>query len=286
MAPRRRGSIRRASRPLAPPAGRSRAARAGSALALGLALAACAGPARRIDVGLRAFQFERDTIAYPNELVWEYEPDEGGAWQGRSRVPTPDYARYCFVVARTARQFFGHARFDPGLPVADDESYRRLIRRVVDSSPGRDLPDAQRIVVPGYASLREFSREREALLKREAGGWWQSYTQRGNWRMVLPFPRRHQAGQAERLLAAVESNRPPVVHLARFPRITINHAVILYDSSQTEAEIRFQAYDPNHPDAPRTLRFDRASRTFLFPRTNYFPGGRVDVYQIYHAPFY
>jgi hypothetical protein len=104
--------------------------------------------------------------------------------------------------------------------------------------------------------------------------------------MVLLFPRGHQARQAERLAAAVEYNRPPVVRLARFPRITINHAVIVHAYTQTEAEIRFEAYGPDHPDAPPTLRFDRASRTFLFQRTSYFPAGRVGVHQIYHAPFH
>jgi hypothetical protein len=91
-------------------------------------MAACSGPSQRIDAGARSLQFERDTIEYPNELIWEYELDEDGDWQGRSRVPTPDYARFCFLVAQIARQFFGHARFDPGLPVADDETSRRLMR--------------------------------------------------------------------------------------------------------------------------------------------------------------
>jgi hypothetical protein len=234
----------------------------------------------------RRFHFETDTIAFPNELVWEYGLDANGDWRGRSRVTSSGYARYCFVVARTVRQFFGHARFDPDQPVAAPETYRGLIRRVVASDPDRERPHAERIVVPGYANLRELSRAQEALLKQEAGGWWQSYLQRGNWRMVVPFTRAHQARQAERLAAAIDRGRPPVVHLARFPRITINHALVLYGHARTEDEIRFEAYDPNHPDAPRSLRFDRASRTFFFPRTNYFPGGRVDVYQIYHGLLY
>ena len=50
--------------------------------------------------------------------------------------------------------------------------------------------------------------------------------------------------------------------------------------------IRFAAYDPNAPDAPATLSYDRATRTFTLPHNTYFRGGRVDVYEIYHRPWY
>lgn len=100
---------------------------------------------------------------------------------------------------------------------------------------------------------------------------------------MLPFTRWHQEGQARQLVRALDLERAPVVHLARFPHITINHALVIFDYADAEDEIRFSAYDPNHSDGARILRFDRASRTFFFPRTDYFAGGRVDVYQIYHA---
>jgi hypothetical protein len=266
---------------------RMRAAPTALGRAAGVVLAAalacgCAGPGAG-PAAARVFRFPEDTIAYPNELLWAYEVDSNGDWNSHTRVPSPDYARYCFVVARTARQFFGHARFAPGEPPTDEATLRERIREIVHSDPGRDLPEAQRVVIPGYANLRQLSQDREALLKQEAGGWWQSYAQRGNWRMILPFTRSHQLGQAHRLVAELDRNRPPVVHLVRFPHITINHAVVLFGYEDAGAEIRFSAYDPNHPDAPRTLRFDRTSRTFFFTRTDYFAGGRVDVYQIYHA---
>src|SRR5947207_6531185 len=89
------------------------------------ALAGCSAP-RPLATVSRHFDFERDTLAYPNELVWEYRFDERGRWTSRPRVPKPDYTHHCFVVARAARQFFGHARFDPGRTAADAETYRRL----------------------------------------------------------------------------------------------------------------------------------------------------------------
>ena len=79
-----------------------------------------------------------------------------------------------------------------------------------------------------------------------------------------------------------ESSHPVVIHLVRFPQLTINHAMVLFDSSQNERETRFIAYDPNQPEKPTTLIFDRASKTFILPANKYFAGGRVDVYEVYH----
>ena len=147
-------------------------------------------------VGSRPFDFQKDTFAYANELVWEYHFDPNGKWVHQRREPPPDYTHHCFVVVRSARQFFQNAKFDPTLPVADDATYRRLIRAVVAIDPARVVPEEKRIVIPGYADLRSFSEAREALLKSECGGAWHSYFQRGHWRMVFPFNRRHQASTA------------------------------------------------------------------------------------------
>ena len=82
------------------------------------------------------FQFERDTFAFPNELIWEYrlDPTTGQAITFR-REPPPTYAHHCFVLIRSARQFLYHARFDPTQPVADAATYDRLIRAVVSRNP-------------------------------------------------------------------------------------------------------------------------------------------------------
>ena len=78
------------------------------------------------------FEFERDTFAFPNELVWEYHFDEAtGATASRRRVPPPEYALRCFVLVRAARQFLYHARFDPATPPAPDEVFRRQVRAVL-----------------------------------------------------------------------------------------------------------------------------------------------------------
>lgn len=260
-----------------------------SALLLVLLLAPFAGCAelRFQEAALeRPFRFEADSFSFANELIWAYDFDAEGIWRGAERRPSSGYTHRCFVLARSARQFFQHARFEPALPIPDDETLREAVRRVVATSPRRLLPESERIVIPGFANLRELSRSREALLKDTLGGPLWSYVERGNWRMVIPFRRGHQADTARRLTEALDRKRPPIVHLVRFPHITINHAILLYDYRVAGDQIHFEAYDPNSPDAPATLTYDPATRRFTLPRNTYFAGGPVDVYEIYHRPWY
>lgn len=255
-------------------------------LLLALALVGCA------DFGFarggfeRRFSFEEDSFAFANELVWQYHTDERGDWRAEARTPAPSYTHRCFVLARTARQFFQHARFEPAAPAPDEETLRGLVRQVADASPRAHRGEAARIAIPGYPNLRVLSEARPELLQEEIGGPLWSYVERGNWRMVIPFSRAHQAATARDLQAALDQRRPTVLHLVRFPRIAINHAVLAYDYEDAGAELRFLVYDPNAPEQPATLRYERASRTFQFPRNAYFQGGRVDVYEIYHRPWY
>jgi hypothetical protein len=229
----------------------------------------------------RRFDFQRDTFAYANGLVWEYGYDTNGVWRSHKREPEPDYTLHCFVVARSARQFFDNARFDPLQPIADEATYRRLVRQVISSNPRKQLPESERIVIPGYADLRSFSGAHEKVLQDECGSAWQSYLQRGNWRMIFPITRSHQAETGKELVTRLKDRGPLLVHAFCFPKLTINHALLLFDAKETDTEIHFATYDPNDPSKPGLLTFDRAGRTFILPANAYFPGGPVDVYEIY-----
>lgn len=246
------------------------------------------GRAPRLAAGLdREFRFERDTLAFANELVWQYEFDpQTGAMSVSRTEPPPTYSHRCFVVIRSARQFFYHARFAPTLPCVSAEAHRQLIRRVVARNPRRESSERDRIVIPGYPGLRAFSQEQERLLKGECGGPWQSYFLRSHWRMVFPVWPAHQAGVALRLAQRVRQGLAPTVHLFRFPRLTINHGILLFGVEQSEAAIRFEAYDPNLPQYPVWLTFERASRQFSFPPLTYWGGGVVRVTEIYCGGLY
>ena len=235
----------------------------------------------------RAFQFEKDTFTFVNELVWSYRfyPDTG-AMSVSPSDPPPVYSHRCFVLVRSARQFYSHARFAPSLPEAEPEAYRRLIREVVCRSPRHASPEAERIVFPGYECLRAFSQAREPLLKAECGGPWESYFIRSHWRMVFPVWGRHQEGIARGLRHAVNQGSAPTVHLFRFPRITINHGLLIFGVSESKAGLEFEAYDPNIAEHPVKLHYDFARQAFTFPASCYWSGGVVSVTQIFRGGLY
>jgi len=235
----------------------------------------------------RSFQFERDTFPFANELVWQYRFDPAtGAMSVSPCDPPPVYTHRCFVMVRSARQFLYHARFEPGRPAADAESYRRLIRQVVARNPRRAGAESERIVIPGYDGLRAFSQAHEPLLKAECGGPLQSYFVRSHWRMVFMVPAWHQERMAGQLAQRVREGAAPIVHLFRFPRITINHGILLFGSTESDRGVEFDAYDPNFPDHPVKLAYDRAARSFIFPRALYWQGGPVNVYEMYIKGLY
>ena len=138
-------------------------------------------------------------------------------------------------------------------------------------------------MIPGYASLRQFSQAREALLKSECGGAWRSYVLRSHWRMLLPISRAHQTRTAAQLVAALRQNESPIIHLVLFPQLTINHGMVLFEALETGDAIRFQAYDPNDPEKPTLVSFDLATQTFCLPANRYWAGGKLDVIEIYRG---
>lgn len=252
-----------------------RAIRGAITVTLLLAVSACAsgrpGPA-----GARAYDLERDSFAFANETLWSRPAQAQGA-----AAAGPGYHHRCFVLARSARQFYLHARFEPGRSALAAPAYRALVRQVVARDPRGDLADAHPVVIPGYASLRAFSQDHEALLKDEMGSQLDSYFQVGNWRLFLPFARAHQQRVAIQLQRMLRAGRPAIVHAVRFPIMAINHAVLVYDAAETAAAVRFFAYDPNNPDQPLVIDYRRATRTFVYPPTSYFWGGPVNVYEVY-----
>jgi hypothetical protein len=235
----------------------------------------------------RRFDFEQDRFAFANELVWEYHFNSAaGKMTVARRKPKPDYTHRCFVLARAARQFLYHARFDPDRPIADDATYRRLIRAIVSRNPRLPSAPEHALAIPGFGSLRQFSEAKEDLLKSECGGAWRSYVLRSHWRMVFPISRRHQARTAEGLAEAIRGGISPIVHLVRFPRLSINHGMVLFGVTEANKGLHFDAYDPNDPERPTRLSFHAGTRTFSLPANRYWAGGRVNTIEIYRNWFF
>ena len=236
---------------------------------------------------VRTFQFERDAFAFAHELVWQYrfDPATGAMTTFRSNPP-PTYYHRCFVMVRSTRQFFEHARFAPELPAAEPEVYRGLIREVVSRNPRRACAEPECVLIPGYDGLRSFSRAHERLLKAGLGGPWQSYFLRSHWRMVFPVRGQHREWMARKLKRSLGKRGVSLVHLFRFPHITINHGIVLYKLKESEEQLEFVAYDPNIPAHPVKLFYDRKKRKFNFPPSCYWCGGPLNVVEIFCGGLY
>lgn len=232
------------------------------------------------------FVFERDSFAFANELLWEYHFDaQAGRMTTVVREPKPDYTLRCFVLTAATRLFFFHATFNPSQPCLSESEYRMLIRRVLSRSPRRAAALGERILYPGFTGLRSFSAAFEELLKEECGGAWRSYVLRSHWRMVFPISRHNQSKTAVRLRETIARDGTAVVHLVRFPKLTINHGVVLFGSRETLEGVSFDVYDPNDPSKPSVLTYHSKTSTFYFPANAYWAGDELDVIELYRSWF-
>jgi hypothetical protein len=229
----------------------------------------------------RAFEFERDTFAFPHELVWKYHFDADGRMTVSKVEPPPTYYHRCFVVGRATRQFFYHARFDPDAPPADAGTYQKLIREVVSRNVRKQCEESERIVIRGFEGLRAFSKAHEPLLKAGCGAAWESYFLRSHWRMIFPTPIWYRKMMVEKLKGSLPKRGLTLVHLFRFPRITINHGIALYGFVENEHAIEFEAYDPNIPEHPVKLIYEKGTDEFTFAANRYWGGGPLKVMEIY-----
>ena len=230
----------------------------------------------------RRFQFERDTFAFPHELAWKYHFDPAtGAMTTYRADPPPTYYHRCFVLVRAVRLFFDYAQFRPELPPADAETYRKLVREIIARNPRRAGVESERVVIPGYDGLRAFSQAYEAVLKAECGAPWESYFLRSHWRMIFRVSGRFQEKMAEKLKRSLSKRGVALVHLFRFPRITINHGIVLYRFADSGQDIEFEAYDPNLPEHPVTLVYEKERRVFTFAPNIYWGGGVLSVMEIF-----
>jgi len=230
------------------------------------------------------FRFEPDTFAFANATVFKYY--KGIAFLRRSTpIERNLYTRRCFVMTRAALQFHKFARFDPHGASLNDNELAARVRAVTRYAPWRQaLPDAQRVVLPGYANLRQLSKARPTLLQENIGLGWPTYLRFGNFRMFFQRSVPYQEQTHARLDAALARGDFFVTYLTTYPRLSINHSVLIYArttrDSSSEVE-RYLVYDPNHPEAPRQLTWSASERSFAYQKDSDFIGGPVRVYQVY-----
>lgn len=240
---------------------------------------ACAGP-RAVSTPATApaggsvpgFVFARDTFAFPNEI--------------RSRNPgVPDlYANYCFVLARGLRQFFVAARFEPDAPRLDAAGYAERVRRIREVSPwSTPWPDAERVVIPGYAGLRAFSAGEELAVKEGLGDRFWTLVHWTNWRVTFPITSGHQEAVVEEIIEELDRGRLVQLLVTNWPTPELNHTLVAYGWQPTDRGLDLAVWDPNDPATPGIVGFDRASRSFHATRVYDTRPGTIRVFRMYYS---
>jgi hypothetical protein len=219
-----------------------------------------------------AFSFERDTFAFAN-LIGARHPNEPGI-----------YAHYCFVLARGLRQFAQFARFDPTLPKLDHADYVERVERVV-ARPARDaaLPPDDRIVVPGYANLREFSRDEESAVKEGLGGRFWTWVHWTNWRVMLPVDGAQQEGVAHEIVDDLRAGRLVQLLVTNWPKPELNHTVVVFESRPSDGGIEFLVWDPNNPDGPGIMTWEASARRFWATDLYDTEPGPIRAFRMYYS---
>jgi hypothetical protein len=237
------------------------------------------------------FKFDRDTLAFANSTVFDYQDGKVAASPGKSEGDQlRAYTRRCFVMSRTVLQFHKFARFDPRSAPLDDKTLVARVRTLTRLHPWQPaMPENERIVFPGYANLRTLSKARPRVLQENLGLGWPTYARIGNFRMF--FRRdddKYQEETQKNLDAALAGEGFFVAYLSDYPHFRINHAVLVYARKPVRSPKgiqRYVAYDPNHPDAPRELKWSPSMRIFNYQKDEEFVGGYTRVYQVYGKPW-
>ena len=225
------------------------------------------------DVTVQDFAFDRDTFAFANEIrAFAEERDDL-------------YANYCFVVARSLRQFFRFARFDPGAPVLDHAGYVARVRQVVARPPWHpSIAVDERVVIPGYASLREFSRAEESAVKAGMGGRFWTFVHWSIWRTVFPMTRRHQASVFDEIQRELAAGRLVQLLITNWPVLELNHTVVVFASRGHGPRVDLAIWDPNEPARPGVITFDRARGQFWASRVYATRRQAIRVFRMYYSP--
>ena len=57
--------------------------------------------------------------------------------------------------------------------------------------------------------------------------------------------------------------------------------MVIFDGARTADGAEFVAYDPNQPERPARLVYDHGRRTFSLPANRYWPGGDLNLFEIF-----
>jgi hypothetical protein len=249
-------------------------------LVLGVALLllpACAtvpvAPVRADGARASGFTFATDTFAFPNEI------------RARNSGREDLYANYCFVLARGLRQFHRFARFEPALPRLSHEGYVERVRTLAARAPWDGMPvaDDERVEIPGYANLREFSKAQESAVKEGLGGRFWTLVHWTNWRVTFPVTRGHQATVAREIVDALDAGHLVQLLVTNWPKPELNHTVVAFAYRPGAHGVEFIVWDPNDPAEPGVMTFDAEASRFQATHLYDTEPGLIRAFRMYYS---
>ncbi|MGH7338932.1 MAG: hypothetical protein ACREKH_00415, partial [Candidatus Rokuibacteriota bacterium] len=188
------------------------------------------------------------------------------------------------VLAKAMRQFFTFARFDPGASRLDHQGYEERVRRVVSRPPWHPpLPREDRVVIPGYSNLREFSRAEESAVKKGLGGRLWTFLHWTNWRVGFPVPSGHQTRVLEEIRDELAAGRLVQLLITNWPVLELNHTVVAFASHTNGASVELLIWDPNEPERAGTITFDPVRRQFCATRVYATRPQVIRLFRMYHS---
>ncbi|MBV8140682.1 MAG: hypothetical protein JOZ60_01385 [Verrucomicrobia bacterium] len=233
----------------------------------------------------RNFDFHADTFAFANQTYFDYKQlSETQIQISRRHGHVPDFSRHCFQMCRSVLQFFKFADFRPDLPKVSEPEYQEVVRKI-SRIPAWSSGPKDKIVVPGYRDLHDFSLGETMVLQRNLGLWWPAYWRLGNWRIVDPEPRCGQERMAKWLRNELDHGRIRDVYITRLK--PINHCLVVYRYTPGQnGDLIFDVYDVNQPGKIVHLTYRASDRSFYFDKTWYYRGGLVSVMSLYVSPLF
>jgi hypothetical protein len=229
----------------------------------------------------RPYEYPRDTYSFKNETVWNYT---NGTVHKSATKKTRQYTRRCFVLSRSTVQFWKFARFDPDRPPLPDDQLAAHIRQVMERSVWLPaLSDKDRVVIPGYRTLREASAAKAWIFQENIGEGWPIYFRPGNFPIAVPVDRSTEARVNREIYHDLRENYPTIIWVYRFPSLKMNHVLVIYKGTRDAGGCHYLVYDPNYSDRPGRLEYDEKTRSFSYMPTYYFKGGYVNVRAIYRG---
>lgn len=230
----------------------------------------------------RPLAYPSDTYSFKNETVWNYA---GGSIQPeQDKGHVREYTRRCFVLSRSIVQFWKFARFEPNAPPLKPDELARRIRQVSERSVWLPaLSPADRIVIPGYANLREASARMRYVFQANIGRGWPIYFRAGNLPIAFWVTRALEDRLNGEIYHDLQMNTPTILWLYRFPSLKMNHVVVVYAGTHDRKGYHYHVYDPNYRDAFKHLDYDPTTRTFRYEKVYFFKGGPVTVRSLYRG---